>query len=408
MSYNFSPRVITDSLVLYLDAANTKSYSGSGTTWTDLSRGGNSGVLTNGVTFSQSNGGIMLFDGIDDFISVPDSTSWDFTSSFTIESWVYITTYDTGGAMIIHQQNGSTVGGFEMWVGANNAIYLNKNSSVIIVSTGNVFSRNVWQHVVCTHNGTTAIIYLNGINVGQANGSLPDNVTGQLRIGSWANVGSYELRGRLSNLRIYNNKSLTSQEVLQNYNALKNRFISSLTPIYEALTYTSSANMTLTNNGTTSVDMFKTSGSNAWDNQVYSLTPFTAPCTIEFNKQAGSTDNGVSYAMIGWNVDPTTNASYASLDYASYPFMTSNYYIYNNSVGTATSLTWNTSDKFYLVYDTDGFIRHYNGSTLLYSANYGVGNTVYVDSSFYSVNTTYGGFSNVKVCNNSWNGLRYV
>jgi hypothetical protein len=216
--------IVTDGLVLYLDAANTKSYLGSGTIWTDLSRGGNIGTLTNGPTFNSSNGGSIVFDGADDFVSVPDSTNWDFTTSLTIELWVYVTTYDTGGTMIIHQQNGSAVGGFEIWINTSGGIYFNKNPFTTIVTTGNVFSRNTWQHVVCTHNGTTGIVYLNGTNVGQANASLPDNVTGQLRIGSWANVGSYELNGRISNLRIYKNKALTAQEVLQNYNALKGRY----------------------------------------------------------------------------------------------------------------------------------------------------------------------------------------
>jgi hypothetical protein len=52
MAYNFSPKIITDGLVLYLDAANTRSYPGSGTVWTDLSRVGNNGTLTNGPTFN--------------------------------------------------------------------------------------------------------------------------------------------------------------------------------------------------------------------------------------------------------------------------------------------------------------------------------------------------------------------
>lgn len=176
---------------------------------------------------------------------------------------------------------------------------------------------------------------------------------------------------------------------------------------YETLTYTASGNLTVTDNGTDTVSIFKTSGSSAWDNQAYTTTSFTAPCTIEFNKQAGATDNGVSYAMIGWNEDPTTNASYTSLDYASYPFQTNGYYVYHNGSQINPSVTWSTANKFYIVYDTDGYIRHYNGSTLLYSVNYGTGKTVYVDSSFYSVNSTYGGFSNIKVIKDSWDGTSY-
>jgi hypothetical protein len=178
--------------------------------------------------------------------------------------------------------------------------------------------------------------------------------------------------------------------------------------VYESLTYVESANITLTNNGTTNVDMFKTSGSAAWDNQVYSTVAFTAPCTIEFNKQAGVTDNGLSYAMIGWNTDPLSDANYASLDYASYPYRTDTYSVYNNSTQVLFSGSWSTSNKFYIVYDIDGFIRHYNGNTLLYSFNWGTGRIVFVDSSYYSVNSTFGGFSNVRVTRSSWNGGSYV
>jgi hypothetical protein len=78
---------------------------------------------------------------------------------------------------------------------------------------------------VATIEGTVGIIYLNTTVVGSTlAATMPDNVTGQLRIGSYSFVGSYELNGRISNLRIYKNKALSSTEVRQNYNALKGRY----------------------------------------------------------------------------------------------------------------------------------------------------------------------------------------
>jgi len=62
------PNIVTSGLVLQLDAANTKSYPGSGTTWTDLSGNGNNGTLTNSPTFSSANGGIFTFNGTNQFI----------------------------------------------------------------------------------------------------------------------------------------------------------------------------------------------------------------------------------------------------------------------------------------------------------------------------------------------------
>jgi hypothetical protein len=174
----------------------------------------------------------------------------------------------------------------------------------------------------------------------------------------------------------------------------------------EPVAFIADAALTVTTNGSMT-NIFKTSGASGWDTQAYSVAPFTAPCTIEFNKLAASTDNGLSYAMIGWNADPLTDASYSSIDWASYPYVTTTYVVYNNGSQVLASGAFDPLKKFYVVYDTDGYIRHYNGSTLLYSVNKGTGQTVYVDSSYYSVNGTYGGFSNIRVIKRSWNGAGY-
>lgn len=181
-------------------------------------------------------------------------------------------------------------------------------------------------------------------------------------------------------------------------------------PFYENLNFTAggSGTLTITGNGTNSVSIFKANNNGAWDTHAYTATEYTAPVTLEFEKQAAASDNGASYAMIGFNTDPTTDASYTSLDYASYPYQTSSYNVYHNGSQVNSTGTWSTSNKFYVVYGTDGFIRHYNGSTLLYSVNYGRTNTVYIDSSFYSVNSTFGGFSNIRLSRREWNGNEYV
>lgn len=183
------------------------------------------------------------------------------------------------------------------------------------------------------------------------------------------------------------------------------------TVVAENLSFaTSGQTLNIVYNGLTSATMTKTlSGTSSWDTQAYSLIPYTAPCTIEFNKiaAAGGSDNGLSYTMVGWNSDPATDAYYGSIDWASYPFASSNYYVYNSGSGVATSLVWDQSKKFYIVYATDGYIRHYNGSTLLYSANYGTGQTVYFDSSFYSP-SEFGALRNVRIIKRAWNGTYYV
>lgn len=176
---------------------------------------------------------------------------------------------------------------------------------------------------------------------------------------------------------------------------------------YLPLTFTASSNISVGGNGTTSVSIIKRSGSFAWDSQAYTAQSYTRPLTLEFNKIASITDNGQSYAMIGLNTDPTTDASYSSIDYASYPFTEERYEIYNNGSLISPTPKWSQSKKFYIVYCGDGTLKHYNGSTLLYSVDYG-NNTVYIDSSMYSVNDFSGGFNNVRLTKREWNGLRYV
>ena len=63
------PEIVEDGLVLALDAGNTKSYPGSGTTWTDLSGNGNNGSLVNGVGYNSGNLGSLSFDGVNDYVN---------------------------------------------------------------------------------------------------------------------------------------------------------------------------------------------------------------------------------------------------------------------------------------------------------------------------------------------------
>jgi hypothetical protein len=392
--------VVQSGLVLNLDAGASTSYPGSGTTWTDLSGSGNNGTLTNGPTFNSANGGSIVFDGVNDRIECGT-----FSVPFlTVSTWVYKTTSATNQG-ICRKQNGWAVSQY------NGTLQVAPGTSWTFYNTGYTIPLNTWVNIVYTYSGTGAAgsqtVYINGSNIystSAGSGAISSNGN-SVRIGFDDN--NWWWNGRIAQVSIYN-RALTAAEILQNYNALKGRFIY-FTPEYETLTYTASGNLTVTGTGTDTVNIFRTSGGSAWgDSQAYSTTPFTAPCTIEFNKQAASGDNSVSYAMIGWNSDPLTNASYDSLDYASYPYRTDNYQVYHNGSLVQNGGTWSTANKFYIVYGTDGTIKHYNGSTLLYSVNYGTGNTVYVDSSFYSVNATFGGFSNIKVRRSTWNGTAYV
>lgn len=178
---------------------------------------------------------------------------------------------------------------------------------------------------------------------------------------------------------------------------------------YELINLTGTGSVSIIGNGSRNVSMFKNQGvGDGWDSQAYTSQGFTAPCTIEFTKTSNwNTDNSVSYAMIGWNADPTTDASYSSIDWASYPYQGNSYNIYHNGSNTNPGQTTEFGNTFYIVYGTDGYIRHYNGSTLLYSAFKGTGQTVYLDTSMYSSWSASGGFRNIRIRRAAWNGTSY-
>jgi len=225
MAFNYSPKVVTDGLVLYLDAGNNRSYASGSTSWLDLSRGLNNGTLTNGPTFSSANGGSIVFDGADDNINLGNPDSLNITGSITLSSWIRLTNwnnypgiitkgYDVTGGYSIHIRNDYSIW-FEILSSANVRQIYNPTSLTI--------SLNSWFNVVCTYNQTQMQIYINGIAAGSGSSTsvLMKITSSNVLIGNLPTYGFFN--GNISNVQIYN-KALSAQEVLQNYNALKGRF----------------------------------------------------------------------------------------------------------------------------------------------------------------------------------------
>lgn len=177
--------------------------------------------------------------------------------------------------------------------------------------------------------------------------------------------------------------------------------------IYELITLTVANGASVSRNGTDNLEITKTTNNNSWNGEARSTQGFSAPITMEFDKRADVTDNGVSYMTIGWNADPTTDTNYTSIDHASYPYQQQQYVVYNNGA-ISNHRAWRENRKFYLTYTRDGRILHWNGSTLLYSANYNLSTAAHIDSSFYSVNSTFATLRNFRVIKAEWNGTNYV
>ena len=215
------PNITTNGLVLCLDAADPLSYPGSGTTWRDLSGNGKNGTLQNGPTFDSANGGSIVFDGTNDFISLPQSLLPD---NFTYSIWAIRDGTGNQGTRGIVISNGTTY----IDVGSNNRILFSLilsggSQNLIQSANGVVASVGVWAHYIATYNRQQAKLYYNGVEVGSSNYTLsPINDFNTFRVGGYAG-GSYNLNGKISNVQYYD-RALSASEVQQNYNATKTRF----------------------------------------------------------------------------------------------------------------------------------------------------------------------------------------
>jgi hypothetical protein len=229
MSYNTGPKIVTNGLVLCLDAASNKSYPGTGTSWNDLSGNNNNGTLTNGPTFSSTNKGSIVFDGSDDNVIVSNISNFNQTSGITVSAMIYATakmgSYDTFISKYTNVDSGTN--GLKWILRMENykvSWYTNTGSFSNVVSN-TTLSLNQWYYLTGVFNGTQRIIYINGVldNSNSTTGTLIDNSLTPVRLGS-SGIGEY-FKGNITSFTIYN-RGLSPSEVRENYNAIKERFIS--------------------------------------------------------------------------------------------------------------------------------------------------------------------------------------
>lgn len=210
-----SPTIITDSLIIHLDAGNNSSYPDSGTTWTNLVDATNY-TITNG-TFDGGNGGSIVFNGTSTFVSL--GTILNGGANFTKEAWVYADVVTSSRNILssagnVFWNNGSTLSG-----GVGDQYSLVTKTS---------FPSGVWKHVALTFNDTTntMTLYIDGVEVNKNT-----NVT-QSYIGSQTErIGAHEFGGnpvsfwdgRISIVRVYTT-ALSGTDILQNFNIQKTRY----------------------------------------------------------------------------------------------------------------------------------------------------------------------------------------
>ena len=235
MATFYNPKIVTDGLVLCLDAANPKSYPGSGTTWNDLSVNKYSATIRNSPIFSNNE---FLFDGTNEYVELSSPSrrfSWAPAGStgyriLTIEVWVK--TSDTTGFIVSKPWNGSGVYNYMITpTTLQTVVATYQSASFTSIADG------TWKHVVAILNETQKALYVNGKlhlaftnhnevsdtpNSGDASVPLSVMTLYPYGDGVW-NQPTHAINGSMSNFRMYG-RQLSESEILQNFNAMRGRF----------------------------------------------------------------------------------------------------------------------------------------------------------------------------------------
>jgi len=222
--------VSDNSLSLWLDAGNSSSYSGTGSTWTDLSGNNNNATLVNSPTFSSANQGSIEFNGTNyGVVNNPSSNLILGTSDFTMSWWQLASTNNPNTRLFGNINNSSWSA--NNWVvtqnfsAANTIGYYANNSNLYPVLSATTIPQT-WQNILVIRSGNSWSIYLNNVLISSSTSSF--SVDGGLSkpfyIGTsgWITADGY-WNGKIANITLYR-KALTSAERLQNYNALAGRF----------------------------------------------------------------------------------------------------------------------------------------------------------------------------------------
>jgi hypothetical protein len=234
--------IVTSGLVLNLDASNASSYAGSGTSWFDLSGNGNNGTLTNGPTFNSANGGSIVFDGTNDYISIgSQNIVGTGTSAFTGELWWYINKTLASGEYImpirikqdseffiaLYNPSGTynlygTFRGYAQYgIPVTNSDYINKWICMQFVYTGG--NKNTASSYKFYINGAQIAVGSNSFGAAGGEGANCNIIGADGNSGCNTFFTSGVMKGNIASYRLYTGE-LTASQLLQNYNANKTKF----------------------------------------------------------------------------------------------------------------------------------------------------------------------------------------
>jgi hypothetical protein len=214
MGFHRGPKIVTDGLVLYLDAANTRSYPGTGTTWNDLSGNGHIATAVGEVSFLNTNNGIFRFTGNGNFNTTYTQPIYTSSTNFTWNVWVYPRVNSNNQLILGNRQSNPSELQFTKLTTLQMEFYPNNVSVTAPL--------NIWQNITIVKNGTSMTYYRNGISFISWGPTTDKTVTNPFFIGGDAIAGE-RANADISLVQVYD-RALTPQEILQNYNATKSRY----------------------------------------------------------------------------------------------------------------------------------------------------------------------------------------
>jgi hypothetical protein len=227
MAVQYNPGIVTDGLVLCLDAANRKSYPGTGIAWTDLSGNANDGTLTNGPIYSSENSGSISFDGTNDYVSL-GSKSFITSNTFTFETVIKFDVLSAASYYTIFSYGGYISGGwlFQRSGDGINPIRFAFNGTNWYDTTTAFTTTGVWRHlIVSVSNGIPQAVYINNVSSAvTGSGTLSITNPKTIEIGRRTDITAQYIDASIALIRIYNGISLSRSQVTQNFNALRGRF----------------------------------------------------------------------------------------------------------------------------------------------------------------------------------------
>ena len=213
--------IVTSGLTLALDAGNLVSYGGTGTSWKDLTANAFNGTLTNGPTYSSDSGGCIVFDGSDDYVTIPINSAFN-TPSVTYEVWANLQTINDRHILYVNWQGNS------LEIYADRSVrfynYSNTQGQQGSQTDSNVFNWDTWVHFVGIYDDASQTLksYANGVLLATRTNTPSTTYSVGVHKISGTDYGG-EVKGKISIVRHYN-RALSDAEVQQNYNAQRGRF----------------------------------------------------------------------------------------------------------------------------------------------------------------------------------------